>query len=155
MKLLKQCLSPAGILAILIGFWLPWADVRCAQVRTEPDYWQLAKADDRMLLLLIPVVAMVLCIIWSLRSPRKSLALATAVSAIVAVGGWTYLWFKKDEMAEYQAKVASGTAGDLGRIFKNVEVVMGTGYKLYLAGTLLVLVGAALHLARGESDSPQ
>ncbi len=153
MRLLKPLLTPAGVLAMIAGLWLPWADVRCSQIRTEPDYWQLARYDERMYLLLVPILVILVCGLWSVRRPRRSLAITSAVSAVAAVGAWCYLWFRKDELAAYQAELAAGS-GDLARMMQDLHVILGLGFRLYLAGALVALAGAALRLASGESDSP-
>lgn len=151
--MLKKLLTPAGALAMIGGLWLPWADVRCGQIRTEPDYWQLARYDERLFLLLVPILVMLVCGVWIWRRPRRSLAVWSAASALAAVGAWSYLWFRKDEMAALQAQMAAGS-NELARMMQDMQVVLGMGFRLYLAGALVALAGAALHLASGESESP-
>jgi hypothetical protein len=139
---------------MLVGFWLPWADVRCAQIRTEPDFWQLARYDERLYALLALAAILGLGGALALWRFRRKLAAVTAACSLAAALAWCYLWYKKDELAAYQAELASG-GGDLGRMLQDLQVKTGPGFKLYLAGALLALAGALLGLARSESDSPR
>jgi hypothetical protein len=154
MRHLLQLVTPAGALAMLFGLWLPWADVSCGQIRTNPNYWQLANYDGRLYVLLALVVLIVVCGFGSLFVRRKFVAACAGIGALAAVVAWCYLWLKKDELVAYQAEMVAG-GGDLGQMLKDLQVQAGAGFKLYLAGALLALAGAALSLARGEPDPPR
>lgn len=147
MPRLKQFFTPVGALAMIVGLWLPWADVRCGQVQTEPTFWQLANYDHRMYLLLIPVAAMLICGIWTLIQYRKSVAITAAANAFAAVCAWFYLWIKKDDVAALQAQLAMG-GGDLARMARELQVYLGMGFKLYLAGALVALASAFMRTER-------
>lgn len=137
-----------------VALWLPWADVRCSQIQTSPTYWQLADYDHRLYVMaaLVAVVAIAVLVHWI---RRCRIAAACAVfGALAAVIAWCYLWLKRDELAQYQAELSSG-GGDLTRIFQDLQVAVGSGFKLYLAGALVALAGAVLSWAgtkRSESS---
>jgi prepilin signal peptidase PulO-like enzyme (type II secretory pathway) len=150
---LKKLLTPAGALATLGSLWLPWADVRCSQVHSTPTYWQLAEYDHRLYALAALVGVVGACSLWYLIKRRRVAALCAALGAGLAVAAWAYLGLKRDELAAYQAQLATG-GGDLGRLLQDLQVQTGSGFGLYLAGALLALAGAlSACLERRTSDS--
>jgi hypothetical protein len=151
MSLLKKLLTPAGALAMIVALWLPWADVSCSQIQTSPTYWQLAGYDHRLYVIAGMIAVVVMGAVAHLILKRRSTAIVVALASACAVAAWIILWTKRDELATYQAQMAL-QGGDLARLVQDLKVATGSGFKLYLAGAVLALVGAVWWLKRPRSD---
>lgn len=138
---------------MLTSLWLPWADVRCSQISAQPDYWQLAGYDERLYALLALASILLFCGGWMLYRARRKLVACAASVSVVALVAWWYLWYKKDELAAYQAQLVAG-GGDLGLMLQDLQVQLGLGFKMYLAGALAALAGALLCWKADAPDPP-
>jgi hypothetical protein len=141
--LLGKLLTPAGVLAMAVSLWLPWADVHCSQIQTSPTYWDLAGYDHRMYWLAVFVGIVAIAATLHLVNRCRIAATCAAFGAVAAVAAWCYLWLKRDQLAAYQTQMAT-QQGDLARLLQDMQVSTGSGFKLYLAGALFALLGTLL-----------
>lgn len=154
MQVIRKLFTPAGVLAMAVALWLPWADVRCSQIHTSPTYWQLAEYDHRLYLIASLVGAVGLAALWYWSRPRRAAAMCTALGAVAAVVAWCYLWLKRDELAAYQAQLGAG-GGDIARMLQDLQVGTGSGFRLYLVGALVALAGAILTWTGSKGTDPR
>lgn len=143
MRPLRILLTPAGAAFMLVSFWLPWANVSCREVRVSPTYWQLSEYDHRLYTLSVLVALLLAGWLWFVWRRRRAAAAGATVTALASIAVWCYLWFKRDELAAYQAQMA-GTSDELGRMLQDLNVQTGSGFTLYLVGAILALVGSVV-----------
>jgi len=123
---------------MLLSCWLPWAEISCGTVYTTPTYWQLADYDHRLYWL--AAVAALVLLVGLVVLVRRSIVLVVVhlLSAVACTAAWCFLWLKREDVVTYQAQV-QGMGGDMARLAKDLTLVPGDGFVLYLVGAILAL----------------
>lgn len=140
-NLAKRLCTPLGGATMLLVAWLPWAHIECRSVVADPTLWALAKSETGLYIFPLLgglMLALGLITLWRY---RRSVTVAAILVGLAGAASWLYVLVRHRELAMQQATL-QGMGERLAELLRDVQVDLGLGYILYLAGIVVALVGA-------------